>query len=173
MADVKTAIDFVMHQEDAQMTGKITTLAGDIGGATRYGIASKFHPGLVYAGFFDFSMPNSEAYPLAQRVYAQDYCAPLLLDQIVSQDLANHLLSFAINDGCKRGVLLLQWAINELLIEAVVPDGVMGAKTVYEANRCMPTSLLNALRLQEIAFHVELAADTPQFLLGWLRRDLA
>ncbi|MHB8303620.1 MAG: putative peptidoglycan-binding domain-containing protein [Acidobacteriaceae bacterium] len=171
MADVDAAIDFVMHQEDPEMTGSVTTLPGDAGGATRYGIASKFHPGLVAKGFFSPSMPNSEALSVAVNLYKLDYAAPMLLLGVFSQDVANHMLSFAVNDGVNKGTLLLQWAINQLMPNAVKADGIMGAKTLDAANRCMEISLLNALRLQEIEFHVSL--DEPEFLLGWIRRDLA
>ena len=50
MADVDKAVQFVLGLEDARLKGDVTTLPGDRGGATRFGLASASHPDLVADG---------------------------------------------------------------------------------------------------------------------------
>jgi hypothetical protein len=72
MADLKTAIDVVLRQEDSRMSGVITTISGDSGGRTRFGIAERWHPELTAAGFFT-TMPTAAALTVAEGVYAESY----------------------------------------------------------------------------------------------------
>ena len=174
MADVNAAIDYVLHREDAAMTGAIVELK-DGAGKTRFGLTSRWHADLAAQGYFG-SMPEGAALAMAMATYRSNYARPLQLAQIVSQDLANHMLSFAVNDGVHQGVVLLQQAINVLTPHAVQVDGIVGNATLLALQCLMPVSILNALRLQEIAFYRDLAEKNESdrgFLLGWVNRALA
>ena len=69
MADIQQATDVVLRQEDSRMSGVITTIPGDSGGRTRFGIAERWHPELTATGFFT-TMPTAEALKVAEGVYA-------------------------------------------------------------------------------------------------------
>jgi hypothetical protein len=42
--DPKTAIDFVLRQEDATLSGAITNYSTDLGGLTRFGLCAQLMP---------------------------------------------------------------------------------------------------------------------------------
>ena len=98
MANVASAIVYVLHQEDARMAGIVTNFGRDKGGRTRWGIAEHAHPELTVTGFFD-SMSNTDSLAKATEVYGTGYSTPLMLPNIEQQQVANALLSFAINEG--------------------------------------------------------------------------
>src|SRR6185437_7955591 len=98
MADVLQAVTFVLRQEDSELTGKVTENKTDKGGRTRFGVAEIFHPNLPFLGFYD-TLPYKEALQLAYQTYIEEYVNPLQLDKISDQEVANALLSFAVNEG--------------------------------------------------------------------------
>lgn len=167
MADAKAAVQFVLRQEDARLSGIITNRASDRGGLTRYGLTAKFHPELLAQGFFSEDMPPSEALPIAEATYEKDYEGPLCLDNIAGQTIANALLSFCVNEGNHQGVVLLQRAAR------VTEDGVMGPQTVAAINSADPSALLNAYCDFEAGFYQQLVRNIPSQqanLNGWLNR---
>lgn len=167
MADLKKAVDFVLHQEDSRLTGAITTLPGDRGGPTRFGIASRFHPELVEQGFFEQDdapkIPHDAALAIAEGVYGSEYGAHLMLDEIESQDVANRLLSFAVNEGPREAVAIAQRACSSLG-KWLADDGRMGPATVAAINSCEPEAWLAANRTFQEAFYRHLVAIRPAML---------
>jgi lysozyme family protein len=172
MADVKQAIDFVLRQEDATMSGKVVDLR-DGAGWTRFGITSKFHPELIPAGFFDETKVNrDEALAIAERVYGTSYATPLHIAEIKDQRVATAVLSFGINSGSKNAAILLQRAIIEAHRRVTV-DGMIGPATIAAANACDAGNLLTAYTVLAKLFYHDLAADKPsneKFLHGWNNR---
>jgi lysozyme family protein len=163
MADIQTAIGFVLRQEDSRLTGQITNDPTDRGGRTRFGIAERFHPELTKMGFFD-SMPYSPALSLADSVYAGSYAMPLKLQGIAAQQVANAQLSFAINEGTGTAIKILQRALG------VAADGIMGDGTLHALNT---TSVLPALERQQQAYYADIVAKNPsqqRFFNGWMNR---
>src|SRR4051794_23139424 len=113
MASVASAIVYVLKQEDARMTGIVTNDSRDSGGATRFGIAQRCHPELTATGFFDASkMSTVDALAMAESVYLHCYGTPLTLASINRQQVANALLSFAVNEGVISSIKVLQSALN-------------------------------------------------------------
>jgi lysozyme family protein len=168
MADAKTAIDFVLRQEDSTLSGKVTT---DAGGRTRFGIAEKFHPELTATGFFD-AMPTAEALATAEGVYQSAYWNPISGALLASQDIADRVLSFAINLGPGTAVRLLQQAANALGA-GIAEDGGMGPATLRAVNALNPAALLAEWRGILDAHYRQIAAANPaqeQYLAGWLNR---
>src|SRR5690242_14704620 len=152
MANVYDAIDFVIWQEDKTQSGHVTTLKGDNGGATRYGIASRFHPELIRLGFFDEEKVGPrEALLMAHPVYLSDYARPLGVPDINSQRLATAVLSFGVNAGIKPAAFILQH------IAGVDCDCVVGPKTIEAVNALEPEMFFHRFSVSATAHYDKLA----------------
>src|SRR5438270_12221747 len=116
MANFDQAYAYLMSFEDAGMAGKVTK---DAGGRTRFGIAERFHGYLTSTGFFD-KMPREEAIMLAKSTYEHGEWAAMQGESIVSQELANKMLSLAVNLGTR---MVVRWAQEA---SGVHVDGVPG-----------------------------------------------
>ena len=176
MADVKAAIDFVLRQEDSTLTGNVTTLKGDTGGATRFGLASRSHPELVASGFFDtVKTPRDAALVIAEAVYNSAYAAPLDIAGINDQAAAAAVLSFGVNGGLLGDGKLFQQACVASG-KPVTVDGHVGPGTLAAANSLNAGVLLRAFSAQALGFYARLAVEDPQdarFLTGWDNRVAA
>lgn len=178
MADTATAVQFVLRLEDSRLTGAITTLKGDRGGRTRFGLAERFHPDLVKRGYYDIGedgepvVPHDEALTIAEGVYEEQYASGLALDRIESQDVANRLLSFAINEGPGEGIAVAQKACNALGCSLDV-DGKLGPATLNALNALDPEQWIAANRIQQENFYRHLVQVRPEMahlLNGLLNR---
>ena len=129
MANSKEAIEFVMKQEDSTLSGEVTT---DAGGRTRFGIAERFHSDLTSTGYYD-EMEGLAALSVAEEIYQKSYWVEVCGDQIENQDVANRVLSFAVNLGSKQAIVLLQRAANTLGA-GLHEDGAMGTLTLKAVN---------------------------------------
>ena len=168
MADTDQAVEFVLHQEDSKLSGEITTLPGDSGGATRFGVASASHPELVDEGFYKEAdgepvIPNDQALAIAEKVYTDDYATPIHLAGIENQDVANRMLSFAVNEGPREAVAIAQKALNSLGYWLAV-DGQLGEHTLLAINTCNPEALISAIRAFQVQFYKNLVAARPAML---------
>jgi lysozyme family protein len=172
MASVKDAIDFVLRQEDSTLSGKVTTLAGDSGGATRFGLASRSHPELVQSGYFSPKVGTAMALLVAEQVYATGYAAPLHIAEIKDQRLATAVLSMGINAGIGTSARLLQESCN-IYKAGIKVDNEIETTSIASINRINPTQLLAEFSGACRSFYFALAAehenDRP-FLGGWLNR---
>ncbi len=166
MADVNIAIQFVLRQEDALLTGAISDSPYDFGGRTRFGVAERFHPELTNTTFYT-TMPREEALGVAEEIYNKSYCIPLDIVEIKVQDVANALLSFGVNLGPVQAIKEVQRAIG------VPIDGIMGPVTLGKINSCVPLTLLRALKATMNIFYLQKVEENPSqsvFLTGWLNR---
>jgi lysozyme family protein len=167
MANLLTAIDYVIGQEvPHDDPGRVIDDPRDAGGKTRYGIAMKFHPELIYTGFFDRARTSDEyALQLAHATYEKAYADYLMLDKIESQQIANALLSFGVNEGVATSVRVAQEAVG------IDPTGFFGPKTLNGVNTT--PHFLEALEARQIAHYqsiVEAKPDQAYFLNGWINR---
>lgn len=177
MADVDKAVQFVLGLEDARLKGDITTLPGDRGGPTRFGLASASHPDLVADGYYEVEngspkIPHDEALAIAEKAYAEQYGAKVQLEEIDDQDVANRVLSFAINEGPGEATALLQRALNTCGSNLAV-DGCFGPETLRAVNAANPAQVIAALRAQQAGFYRRLVAARPAllpYLDGFLNR---
>ena len=163
MANFNAIMLWVLQQEDAGLTGKIVNL-GDNGGRTRFGIAETKHTNLP-ADFYT-SAP-AVALLEAEQIYKGEYWNRFLGDQVQSDDVASCLLSFSINDGEAREVIMLQ----EIL--GVTVDGDMGPVTLSRTNSSDATKLAAELRNEQANFYLDLAKrrmDIAAELPGLLAR---
>jgi lysozyme family protein len=167
MSDPTIAIDFVLRQEDATLSGVITNESGDSGGLTRFGLCAKWHPELVAAGFYQASMDAPTSRTMAETAYYKSYANPLWLASINAQTVANALLSFAVNLGTFEAVETLQQVCG------AVADGCMGPNTVAAVNKQEPATLLAAYCAIQANHYRGIVAANPtqaKFLAGWLNR---
>ena len=168
MADVDKAVQFVLGQEDARLTGDVTTLPGDRGGATRFGLASASHPDLVADGYYEVEngepkIPHDEALAIAEKAYAEQYGAKVQLEEIDDQDVANRVLGFAINEGPGEATAILQRALNSLN-NRITEDGKFGPATLAAVNAAEPDQLIAALRTFEKQFYTHLVTVRPELM---------
>lgn len=186
MANVKNAIDFVLRQEDATLSGIITAIPGDDGGITRLGLTKRYYPQLEKQGFYDgnpipqrpdylspTTVPTDRAIAMAEAAYTNAYAAALYLDQIEDQAICTALLSFAVVEGSAKAVELLQASLETCGHPDVVEDGVMGSKTVMAINATNPSELLDIWIVCEMAWFNSIAAKNPsqaKFVSGWNNR---
>jgi lysozyme family protein len=173
MANVKEAVEFVVKQEDAALSGVVTKAPGDRGGLTRFGITAKWHPELVSAGFFQTN--RDAALAMAEEVYADEYIPHLDLRSVNRTAVAVALLSFAVVEGAGTSVLILQRVLNRLGFPLVV-DGSVGPKTLEAINAADPLRLVGILlNAQRDHFQEIVSADPSQakWLNGWNNRASA
>lgn len=168
MADVEKAVQFVLGLEDARLTGAVTTLPGDRGGPTRFGLASTAHPDLLAEGYYDFEngepkIPHDEALAIAEKVYAEQYGAKVQLEEIDDQDVANRVLGFSINEGPGEATVVLQRALSSLGAK-LADDGRFGPTTLAAVNAADPEKLIDALRTFERQFYTHLVQVRPELL---------
>jgi type VI secretion system secreted protein VgrG len=173
MADLKLCVDFVLRQEDSLLSGKVTTIPGDSGGVTRFGLASRWHPELVASGFFDVvKTPRDAALAIAEEVYAKVYAAPMCVAAITDEALAAAVLSLGVNAGDPESAKLLQGACVSFG-KPIAVDGHMGPASIAAVNSINADALLALFCVKVKNFYVDLVVTHPQDagdLKGWMNR---
>ncbi len=170
MANITSAVEFVLKQEDSTLSGITTNTTGDNGGLTRYGVSAKFHPELVRQGFYICG--KEEAFATAIDVYKREYADPMYLSLVDSQAIATAMLSFAILRGVGSTLLTLQAALNDLG-ERLVVDGSMGPKTLTAINRHEAHELMDVFVARTKAALTQITVKNPtqvKWLNGWMNR---
>jgi lysozyme family protein len=166
LANLDAAIQYVLGFEDSTLSGKVTV---DAGGRTRFGIAEKYHPELHNSLFFT-SMGSEAALKIAESIYRGQYADPLCLEQLANQDIANKLLSLAVNVGVQRASLWLQESVR------VAGDGRIGPLTLMALGDAPPSQVLSDLRQRAEQFYyadVQQHPERKEYLNGWLERARA
>jgi lysozyme family protein len=164
MANFENIFLWVMKQEDSTLSGKIVNLM-DGQGRTRYGVAEFSHSSLP-ADFY--TCDSTTALLEAKVIYKGEYWDRFMGDQILDDGVASCLLSFSINDGEGREVMMLQQVLG-----FNSRDGIMGPITLAATNKMEPVSLAAQLRTAQANFYKMLVAKQPtdaRFLDGWLKR---
>lgn len=164
MANFQPICEWVLRIEDSTLSGKVVNLM-DGQGLTRFGIGQAAHPELQ-ADFY--TMPPAQALPIAEGVYRAVYWNRFFGDQVLDDGVASCLLSFAINDGTQREIMLLQQVLG-----FTQTDGIMGPVTLAALNKMPPITLAAGLRKAQLGFYNMLVAKQPtdaRFMVGWTRR---
>lgn len=156
----------------------------DRGGETYKGIARKHHP--TWEGWTVIDklktkeeIPNSnnkELLPMVKSFYKTEFWDKIKGSEYKSQLIANELYDTAVNMGVHTAAKLLQKAINLLLVIGKTKlhvDGIIGAKTIRNANNMKNNVLLKTLNGYQFSRYVEICENNPtqrRFFKGWLRR---
>lgn len=168
MADIAAAIQYVLSEEDATLSGVITSRKDNNGHVwlTRYGIDQQYYPELTNCLFYS-SMGSIAARAIAERLYRAGYAEPMCIAEIPDQKLANKLLSLGINCGAATASKMLQDVLG------VEGDGRIGPITLDKLDRADPNRTLDALKERAVSYYERLVDQQPQlkgYLKGWLHR---
>ena len=173
MADVCKAIDFMLRQEDATLSGTVTNAANDNGGCTRFGLCAKWHPALVVAGFFSPEMPRDKALLMAEDTYTKEYAPALRLAVLRSDAVACAVLSFAVVDGTGSALKLLRHSLDSLGSALPVSAAAEDDVTFTAENAEDEVALVPALVKAQEQRCAEIVARDPsqsKWLRGWTNR---
>jgi lysozyme family protein len=144
------ALAFVMRHEDAGMTGKVTV---DGGGVTRWGISSRFHPGVDVRNL---------SFPDASAIYRTQYWQRNNLQGVNDAAVSAKLMDMVVNPG---EVIIA--AIQKLL--HLPQAGVIGPRTLGEINLCRSDALVVLLCTIQARHYLVNCATNPD-LKGLLIR---
>jgi len=144
----------------------------DPGGATRWGIAQRSHPGVNV-----LALSRAEAV----EIYRRQYWRPLKLDRVAAPEVACKLFDVSVNVGRRPAVKIAQRAVSWLRrSDGLLPlkaDGRLGPLTVAalnrETDRRGPAELLAELRYEQRAYYRRIVSRRPasgRFARGWSRR---
>lgn len=170
MANITAAVEFVLKQEDATLSGISKNTTGDKGGLTRFGVAANFHPELLRSGFY--TCMRDEALAIAIKVYKREYADPMYLDRVKSDTVAKAMLSFGILRGVGNSLLTLQESLNDLGSTLIV-DGSMGPKTLAAINGADVRGLISNFVARTKIELAQKTIDDPtqkKWLNGWMNR---
>lgn len=168
MADFNPSFEEMILEEGGY---KLTNIAGDRGGSTYAGISRKMNP--QWPGWAAIDRGETPPTYLVRDFYHDGYWAPIRGDEITSQLIAHSIFSFAVNTSTPgRPTLAVKLA---QLCLGVVPDGVIGPKTLRALNSADEGHFRSAYALAKIARYRDICMrDRSQvkFLLGWINRSL-
>lgn len=180
MANFQPAIEYTMHFEDPQRSGKVTE---DAGGRTRFGVAERSHPELPTVFF---SVEKNEALAIAEALFEHEYWDKADLPQIEDQPVANKLFDMAVNMGLHQAAIYAQRAANTLLqiggeqphraTNHLAEDGILGEKSIAAINSLPPSKYLELLREFAAAHYRHIVGVNPAQapnLEAWLLRAAA
>lgn len=146
----------------------------DKGGATKYGISSRF----IKAN--DLKIKNVQELTLlqAKEIYSIFFWHPLKIDKINDSTVQLFLFDTAVNCGKEKAVFLLQDSINS--ISHIAVDGKIGNETIGTCNSItsQPKSckllkqLLLASRISYYMHIINSNESQRRFLKGWVNRTL-
>lgn len=158
MASFKDAIVKTLIREGG---AKYTEIAGDAGGATKYGISQRAYPSLDIKNLTE---------DRAKEIYRRDYWSQVKGDEIASQLIAENLFDAAVNMGVRTASRLCQLAIG---IDHA--DGIIGQQSLAKLNGYDEKSFVVVFTLAKISRYAAICnKDRTQskFLLGWINRSL-
>ena len=150
----------------------------DSGGATIYGVSSKWYPEAYKC---ICNAPSvTEAIRCTKEFYHIEFWLRLQCDKLDSKHIATEVFDTAVNVGKKYAVKFLQEAVNRLgtnLNIKLLEDGIIGVQTLMATNKLCITyelSLLLALNVIQGMYYFKLQSDSPEyaerFIRGWMKR---
>lgn len=137
--------------------------AGDPGGVTSRGIATAYNPEL--GNVTELTDEQVRAH------YRKKYWRKIF-EMLDSDPIAIKMFDIATNAGFDDASLVMQRAILSCGGEVVV-DGVMGSRTVREANMLSRSGLLNAICIEQWKMYQQKMKEMPEkaaFSNGWMAR---
>lgn len=157
MADFKKAMEHVLRWEGTDYHD----VAGDPGGATKFGISQRSYPNINI----------KELSPeMAAEIYERDFW---LFQEVNSDEIATFCFDTVVNFGQSFGTKIIQYALRSGGRKVTV-DGVVGPETLAALNAVDRDRFKKELRARRSFVHAKIALKKPvmiKFLYGWLRRD--
>ena len=146
----------------------------DKGGATKYGISSKF----IQANDLKIKDVKELTLLQAKEIYYIFFWNPLKLDQFNDSTVQLFVFDTSINCGKEKAATLLQTSINS--ISHIAVDGKIGNETIGTCNNIISNNknckiLKQLLLSSRIAYYMHIVnQDETQrrFLKGWVNRTL-
>lgn len=168
------ALDFVLRWE-----GGFVNDPDDPGGATNMGVTQATYDRWRDKMGRHWADVRQITHEEVRQIYFEDYWTPVVRPRWPGR-IATVLFDTAINMGPRRGIKILQEAINTALGEArLVCDGISGRQTEQAMRECLSQGpgfvdrLLDAyLDVRRGVYHaiVERRPSSRKFLRGWLNR---
>jgi len=158
MANFNDAIVKTLAKEGG---AKFTDIAGDNGGATKYGISQAAYPKVDIRNLTEQQ---------ARDIYKRDYWDRVRGDDITSQMIAENMFDTAVNMGVRTASRLVQ-----TMLEIQPADGIIGSASLGVINKQNEKDFLTHFTLVKIGYYASLCnKDRTQskFLLGWVNRAL-
>lgn len=153
-------------QDTLGLEGGYVNHPDDPGGETKYGITKRSYPDV------DIAALTVED---ARAIYYRDFWRPLMLDQVLDDQVAAEIFDTAVNMGRGRAVKIAQRACN-FLGSSLAVDGAMGPKTLAAIDQWIdrdPEALFKALNGFQFTHYADLVDRTEwaaRFARGWMRR---
>jgi len=170
------------YENTAKWEGGYVNDPKDRGGETYNGISRKNFPKWEGWNIIDNAKIIDDEVilkldKLVQEIYLESFWKPIRADEIANIDekIAKYIYDMAVNHGVKRGVKLLQKALNDCLAvkEEITPDGVMGVKTFEALVLVNHEQLLQTMKDTRHSFFLSIIKSNKEqerFMKGWLRR---
>jgi lysozyme family protein len=145
--------------------GGFANVPGDTGGATMKGVTLS-----TYRQYFGKDKTVQDLKEITQAewdyIFKKGYWDRWKADQIMSQPIANMVVDWTWGSGV-HGVKKPQEVLG------VVPDGMVGPKTLAAVNSAGPVTLFHKLKARRIKFYEDIVKSRPsqkKWLNGWLNR---
>jgi lysozyme family protein len=174
MAEFKQAFQLMIAHE-----GGYVNDPDDPGGETYKGVARKMHSGWLgwhivdllkrQPGFPANLDTNAELQKEVESFYEVQFWSRIAGSMIQEQAVANSIFDFAVNAGVSTSASLAQAVVE------VIPDGVIGNKTITAINSVMPELFLAKFTVAKIARYVHIVKKRPisrKYFYGWVLRAL-
>jgi lysozyme family protein len=158
MANFNDAIVKTLAREGG---AKFTDIAGDKGGATKYGISQAAYPNVDIRNLTEQQ---------ARDIYKRDYWDRVRGDDLTSQMVAENLFDTAVNMGVRTASRLAQ-----SMLEIKPADGIIGSASLAVFNQQNEKEFIVHFTLAKIGYYASICnKDRVQskFLLGWINRAL-
>lgn len=165
MAKIDTLWPFILSWE-----GGFANVAGDLGGATKYGVTISTWKAQGYDKDGDGDIDVDDLKKItpddAKMICRRNFWNRWKADEINDQSLANMLVDWVWASG-KYGITIPQQMLG------VKADGIVGPKTIAALNRQNPKEFFNKLFQRRKKYLNDICVSRPansKFLKGWLRR---
>jgi lysozyme family protein len=171
----KEALEVLLDHEGGYSNNK-----SDLGGPTKYGISLRFlrsqnalPPDLDFDGDVDGDDVKSLSILQASEIYKVEFWDKLKISSLESQRLSDMVFGLCVNMGPREAIKLLQKSINRLTDNTLEVDGVLGPKTIEEANVLSTAQIIFSYKYSAARFYKDLGGSHKSlsvFTDGWLKR---
>lgn len=141
----------------------------DPGGATNFGISSKFLRSIDFYKKDVKELTEDDAIEIYKIHWWEKYNYDLIKDETI----AAKILAMSVNMGANRAHKLVQLALQNCGFKNIVKDGILGTKSFGAINTAKPSELHEQLRRACRTFYLKLIDTNPSlsvFKKGWIKR---